>query len=726
MLGASVLTLPDVALAQSATPGSTVIEEVVVVGQRGEAARRLESLAGGADIVLTSEIPVTANLTLSRALAATPGVIVQDFFGGNDQPRVQVRGSGLQQNPVERGILMLENGLPINRADGSYVIGLGNPAQAESIEVYRGYLANRLGATVLGGALNFISPTGTSAPGGKFALSGGSFGQVSALGQYGLDAGSYDALLQADVSQRDGYRDYNASERYRLGGNIGKQLNDNISVRLFGSYTDLDFDVAGPLTWDLLRDDPESVYEGPTVTPIGLANPGPDVIRDRPRRAVEQLLLGGRASGRFGANIVDLSLGYGHGDDSFRFPISAGLRETESDDLSAVLRYAYKPDESRALPLLEVTVQHFTGSADRDYYINLSGEKGPHIGANELDADTTSLNLGLHIPLGASLTLSPSVAYSHATRENRDVFGDATRPTASYHPMSPDSRLPDGAVPTVANSYDYSYSGWSPALALSWQVNPRHLLFVAYSRAFEPPTHDDLLATVNGTPFSSAGRPAPPAPNLPAAAFATPDLDAQSADTLEAGWRGSAGMFRWDATLYYSRVDNELLSLRDLSGVALAAANADKTIHAGAEISLQAQLGSRLQGRLVYNHQKFEFDGDRLRGNNRLAGAPSDWLNLNADYRITHNWSLGANLRWMMKDYPLDNYNTLDNEEYAVFDLRSDYRLNDRTAFFVEAANVFDENYASSTLIVDQARPDQAAYLPGDGRGFFAGIELLF
>lgn len=91
-------------------------------------------------------------------------MIVQDFFGGHDQPRIQIRGSGLQQNPVERGILMMRDGLPINRADGSYIAGFADPSNAQAIEVYRGYLANRLGATVIGGAINFMSPTVATAP----------------------------------------------------------------------------------------------------------------------------------------------------------------------------------------------------------------------------------------------------------------------------------------------------------------------------------------------------------------------------------------------------------------------------------------------------------------------------------------------------------------------------------------------------------------------------------
>src|SRR5690606_35122310 len=168
------------AMAQSATPGSTTLLDTVVVdgGKWSDtvqkARERLAAIPGGVAAIGAEERVGKAVPTLSEALALVPGVVVQRFFGGNDQPRVQIRGSGLQQNPVERGILVLKDGLPINRADGSYIVGLANPGQASLIEVYRGYTANRLGASVLGGAINFASPveagTSISAGGGSFGV----------------------------------------------------------------------------------------------------------------------------------------------------------------------------------------------------------------------------------------------------------------------------------------------------------------------------------------------------------------------------------------------------------------------------------------------------------------------------------------------------------------------------------------------------------------------------
>jgi iron complex outermembrane receptor protein len=138
------------ALAQSATPGSAIVlDPIVITGESGvegsTLSQRLSALPGGVALVEREEMTRSANLTASRALSMVPGVVVQDFFGANDQPRLQIRGSGLQQNPVERGILMLQDGLPLNRADGSYIVGFMNPNAASALEIYRGYMANRLG-----------------------------------------------------------------------------------------------------------------------------------------------------------------------------------------------------------------------------------------------------------------------------------------------------------------------------------------------------------------------------------------------------------------------------------------------------------------------------------------------------------------------------------------------------------------------------------------------------
>lgn len=716
--------------AQSASPGAEVVLAPIIVSADGtvsdEIAKKLLALPGGANVVSKESYDESGNLTLSRALSEVPGVIVQTFFGGNDQPRLQIRGSGLQQNPVERGVLIMQNGLPLNRADGSYIVGFANPRQAEATEVYRGYMANRNGASVLGGALNFISPTGSSAPGTEFTISGGSFGQINVSGQAGFRREGYDGLIQFDHSTRDGFRNYNDSRRTNIGGNAGFQFNENIKTRLFFGYTNLGFDVAGPLTYEMLKHNPKGHSTGPKVTPQGAINPGPNVLRDRPRREAEQFLIGSRTTAQFDAHLFDFTVGYTYTDDMFRFPVSSGIRESKGGDATGIIRYSYMPDSSRKLPLFEASAQYTVGSMSRENYLNRSGEKGELFGDSDLDATTLNIHAGMNIPLFDVLTVSPAISYTYATRENTDHYTLSTRPTMAFSPANPAVPVRNGFVPTSDTSYDRSYNGFSPSLALSWQPNENQTVFVAASHTFEAPTHEDLLATINGTPNSSPGRPNPANPMMVASAFYTPDLDAQKALTVEGGWKGRTDRLFWDATVYYSWVDDELLNLRDVTGASLGAINANDTRHFGIELGFGAKFTEQFSGHIAYTFQDFRFHNDPLRHNNRLAGTPRHLLNLLLKYQPTEKWDLQTNVRWSPEKTPVDNMNTLFADSYVVVDFRTSYKINDNWQVFAEVTNVFDENYASSTLIVDQARADQAAFLPGDGRGFFAGMKVKF
>jgi iron complex outermembrane receptor protein len=713
--------------AQSAAPGSTLLETIIVEGRiDASTGQRFNALPGGVALVSREDMPESANLTVSRALQLVPGVVVQDFFGGNDQPRIQIRGSGLQQNPVERGILMLQDGLPLNRADGSYIVGFANPGDAALIEVYRGYMANRLGAHVLGGAVNLVSPTGSERQGPALLVNGGSFGQRGLSGSFGFQTGAADAFLQASHANRDGFRDYNASERATVGANLGYRFSETVKSRFFFGYTDLDFDVSGPLTWHELQSNPRQVHAGPRVLPGGIVvDPGPNVIRDQPGRKARQVRLGIRTTASLGAHLLDAVIGYSHTDDTFRFPIASDQRTTTGGDVTAVLRHAYAPDASRALPLIETTAQLARGSAKRSSHLNAAGVEGALFGKSDFDATTWSVHTGMNLPLGTLWTLSPGLSYTGAVRDNTDRYSQATRPTIAFNPANPGMRLPDGAVPTVSNSYARSYSDWTPSLALSFKPHRFQTLYVAASRSFEPPTHDDLLATINGTPNSSPGRPQPPNPAFPAAVYRTPDLAAQTATTIELGWRGHDGQrWNWDAVIFHSEVRHELLSLRDVTGSSLGAVNADRTQHSGLELAIGTQITPTLASRIAWTYQDFHFRNDPLRGNNKLAGAPRNVLSTRARYTPAPAWSFEATGRWLPGRTPVDNMNTLYKDAYAIVDLRAGYTLNARLHVYAEINNLFDTTYAASTLIVDQARADQAAFLPGDGRGVFAGVRL--
>ncbi len=201
------------------------------------------------------------------------------------------------------------------------------------------------------------------------------------------------------------------------------------------------------------------------------------------------------------------------------------------------------------------------------------------------------------------------------SRKSDDTYSAATRPTIAYNPANATVGLPDGAVPAVSTDYDYSYNACH-SLGITFEPAPEQVLFAAVSRSFEPPPHDDLLAAGNGTPNSSPGRPTPGNPVFAAAAFSTPDLKAQTATTVEFGWRGSHGRLGWDVTIYFD-----------------------------IELGLNAEILDGLTGRLAYTYQDFRFRDDPLRCDNGLAGAPRHVINASLSYQATEDWSLGSSLK---------------------------------------------------------------------------------
>ncbi|WP_197706329.1 TonB-dependent receptor [Magnetospirillum sp. 15-1] len=694
--------MPVGALAQSVTPGSVVyLETVTIEGKRetpeGLARQRLEAIPGGTALVTAEQLEGKAVVGVGDALSGVPGVVVQGFFGGNDQPRVEIRGSGMQQNPAQRGLLALQDGLPINRADGSYIVGFAAPRQADRIEVYRGYASNRLGATVLGGALNFVSPTGSSTPGAAASFEGGSYGQINATAQVGGQMDNLDALVMVDRSQRDGYRNYNSSDRTGFSANAGAKLSDVVTTRLYAGYTDLAFDIPGPIPKSVMENQPKSVG-------VGI-----NILRDQPRRDATQFRLGDRTTAALGDHILDVAAGYTRTDDEFRAPVSAGVQVTGGDDFTAVVRHAYAPDASQPLPLIETSVRYVVGNADREYYHNKRGGRGALFGRNELDATTLAANTGANLPFAEKFTLSPSLAFAYATRDNKDQLGAAAR--ATYNAST-------GAVGSTAGrdtSYSREYAGFAPSLALSYRPIQNHMVFGAVSRNFEPPSHDDLLGTSGGTANSGP------------TSFVTKDIKAQTGTTIEAGWRGQAGIVGIDVVGYHSWLEKEILSLRDSTGASLGAFNADRTRHLGAEVGGTAQLTEQLGVRLAYTYQDFRFDDDPVRGNRRLAGAPSHQVNTVVQYDLTPAWTTQAEVAWVPVKTPVDNMNTLWADPYATVAMRSSYAVTEKIKVYGEVRNLLDKTYTTATQIVDQASSSaQPAFLPADGRSFFAGIKAKF
>ena len=94
-----------------------------------------------------------------------PGVWAESS-SGSDELFFSSRGSNLDATDYDKnGIKLLQDGLPVTTADGNNHNRVVDPLSARYAIVARGANALTYGASTLGGAIDFISPTArNSAP----------------------------------------------------------------------------------------------------------------------------------------------------------------------------------------------------------------------------------------------------------------------------------------------------------------------------------------------------------------------------------------------------------------------------------------------------------------------------------------------------------------------------------------------------------------------------------
>lgn len=672
-------------------------------------------IAGGTNVVDLSTLTAQRLSTLKDALQMQPGVIIQEFFGGNDHPRLNIRGSGIQSNPQRRGVTLLQDGIPTNLADGSYILGLLEPRSASYIEVFRGANALRYGASSLGGAINIVSKTGAQASPFEIRAEAGSFGYIGTTISSGSQNGNIDIYTSVSYDEADGYREFNTSSRLNALANILWKVDENLETGLYVTYTDLASDVPGPLTRAQMKQDPKQLNPGMNP-PVSI---GPNVLRDLPRRDTQVFRVANKT-------IYDLSkssritgsLYYQNTDDVFIFPVSTGVRTSLHHDLGLSIELDVQSAENALL----IGVQANTGSIERRYYANVKGVAGKKFADNDLTATNLVFYAEDIYQFTPALSGIVSVQVSQNSRENDDVFESPdSRPFFNFANKS------YGVFSSPDTSSDLDYTGFSPKVGLIYELEEYGQVFLNLSRSYEPPTFDELFVLSGGNP------------NVGARSVRSIELEEQTATTFEMGVRGSNDRISWDVTAYRSWVKNEILTTTDLFGIAGITRNSpDTTIHQGIELGLGITImenlfseeADSLDFNLVYNYSDFYFDEGIYNGK-QLAGIPKYHISAALEYKHPIGFFANLNLEWLPEDAPTDHQNTVYQDSYHLLGFRLGYNM-EHWSFFVEGKNITDENYASSYLIRDVvidppppvlSQKEVTTFLPGTGINFIFGIS---
>jgi iron complex outermembrane recepter protein len=633
----------------------------------GTARERIKNVAGGANIVDAAQYKEGRVSTLDDALRFSPGVFIASRFGA-EEARLSIRGSGLQRTFHMRGIQLLQDGVPLNLADGSADFQAVEPLSARYVEVYRGANALQFGSTTLGGAVNFVSPSGLSAPSFGARIEGGSYGYHRLQGSTGGASDKTDWFIAASHFGQDGFREHAKQNTQRISGNLGYALSNDIETRFFLNAVKTDSELPGALTKAEMRSDPRD------------ANPG-NITGDQ-KRDFDLVRISNLTTFKLNPEQrVEVGAFYSY--KSLFHPINT-IVEQGSDDYGVNTRFISdkKLFGNRNKLIVGATVQE--GELDDDRFANVNGERG----ARTVQADQRSRNATLFA-------------------ENQHYFIPSTALILGAQAVEAKRKLDDQFLSNGDNSVDETYRRVSPKIGLLHELTSQVQAYGNISGSFEPPTFGELSGGANVTP-----------------------VEAQRGRTIEVGSRGSQkrqwGDVRWDLSVYHARVKNELLSLNDSSGNPLGTRNADKTIHQGVEAGVEVNAGKAWTGRASYMLNDFRFKNDPVYGDNRLAGVPRQVASAELLYKLDNGFYLGPNVRLASSTY-VDHANTLKAGGYGVAGFKIGQQFSRQVSWFIDARNLADKTYAATTNVTADARGADGRYFyPGDGRSLYAGVELKY
>ncbi|HTU66166.1 MAG TPA: TonB-dependent receptor [Steroidobacteraceae bacterium] len=680
------MLLPVLCVAQDADQSPS--ETVIVSAQRRAADIEAErALTPGNVTTVDGEALYERGVTnLADVLRYVPGIFTESF-SGSDELFYSSRGSNLDSTNYDKnGIKLLQDGLPITTADGNSHNRVLDPLSARYATVAHGANGLAYGASTLGGAIDFTSPTARDTDPLTLFVSGGSHGQLNGQVSGGVATESFDALATVEARDWDGYREHSSQRTRGVFANAGWKWSDSLSSRVFVTALDMDAKLPGALTRAEAAADPDQ--QAPAAAD---ANYGKRV--DTRRVAVKTTWNIDAASS------LDVGLSYER--QSLYHPIVERilvdfdgpgpaapvevfslLIDTDHRDTGASLRYHAAAGAHDVL----IGANAGDGAVSGGNYRNLHGQRN---GLTEyVDDAATSLEL---------FALDRWQLAPRWTLVYGGQWVDGSRDVRTVNAATGATRHPRG-----------DYSSLNPRLGAIRQLGEHGQWFANLSRVHEAPTNMELEDDVRGDDAT---------------------LDAMRGEVLETGVRGEAeaggARWRWDATIYYARLRGEILSIDDpLAPGNSLSTNIGRTTHAGVEALVAGSFAvgaGRLEPLLSLTVNEFSFDSDPAYGNNDLPAAPRHVARAEVMYR-RGAFQAGPTLDLVGRRYA-DFANTYEVGSHTLFGLRAAYS-SARWESFAELRNLTDVEYISAVNVLNQAGADARVLYPGAPRSAYAGVRL--
>ena len=623
---------------------------------------------------------------LDEALAAIPGVQVDNRFNYALGERISIRGFGSRAQFGVRGVRVLLDGIPMTTADGQTTLNNVDVASLARVEVVRGP-ASALHGNASGGVIQLESDRGDEfahrRAGGEARYSAGADG----LSRFQITTRSSSprifAVVTASQLKYDGYRDWNTADNTHVNFHVGQYLEAG-TLNFLGNFVDYTAKNPGGLPRDSATLKPFMAWPNNKTRFLtgesGWQAQGGVTWRQELRGAV--LNLSGHALTRSIDNPI---------------PQTIVVIDREAGGLRAALSGAPGSSGLDVAGGVEWQVQ----SDERRNYVNTpnTGARGAITLDQKEHVSNSAAFLQLSTPLLDVVDLMAGVRFDRVRFEANDRIATATNPD---------------------DSGDRTMSATSPSVGLTWRPAPLLDLFANFSTSFETPTTSELANQQSG-----------------AGGF-NPALEPQRTRSVEVGLNGRiriAGVAgSYQLTTYRANVDDALIPFEVASSPGRQYfRNAGSTEHRGLEVGTSLVLPRRLSLRGAFTHTQARFDSysvttgttTTVYDGNSLPGVAPNRGDVTLGWhpsRLFIDWEIRASSRMPVNDANSERADAwvIHGARAGVIDIVAGPL---RLAPHVGVFNLLDRRYMTSVVVNAFGG---RYYEPGPPRSFYAGMSARF
>lgn len=690
------------------------LASIVVTGSRVE--QSSFDLPAAIDVVDASRINADqARVNASEALAAVPGVTVQNRQNYAQDLQISSRGFGARSAFGVRGIRLVSDGIPASMPDGQGQVATFNLDRAERIEVMRGPMSSMYGNNA-GGVIQMFTADGKGAPSVEASFTAGSYGMkkedVGAQGK----AGGIGYVIDTSHFSTDGYRDHSAAERDQSMAKLTYHPNADGKVTLVANSFRQDAQDPQGLQWQEFQTNPRGLAWDNT-------NHNYPALQYDTRKSIDHTQGGLSYEQRFG-------------DQSIQVSVYSGQRSTT--------QYQSIPQSSQLITpttLPTAAVREQPGGVI-DFDRNFGGLAGHWSGKLAL--------------AGGQLTSTVGFDYEQAIDERRgyenwigSVFGvmGALRRNEEDRVASFDQyaqtawqgerwtfsggvrhshvafKVNDYYI-TTGNGDDsgsVTYEKTTPNIAAIYRLTPTANLYASVGRGFEAPTFNEMFYSSSGGSFNFSLKPS-------------------TSTHYETGLKAYVGDdSRLDLALFQIETTNELVVLSSTGG-RTAYQNASATRRQGLEFALDSHWMNHFSSRVAYTLLDARYDEaftyktaapnivtKSVASGNRLPGVAAQtlfgelaWRHPSSGFHAAVEGTIRGKVyvEDTNTDHPAPGYAVANvrlgiDRQYGPLNLR----------YFLRLDNLFDRQYVGSVIVGDS---NGRYYESAPGRSWLTGISARY